>query len=672
MESLEGRQLLSVVSLIPVKDNTLFQSSAGSVSNGAGGSVLFGLDHYDNLAMRGLMAFDVAGSIPVGATINSVTLTVWVNMTFSATTPNVELHKVLANWGEAGSAPSGFMPPYGTARTGDATWKHTFYSNQFWTTPGGDFSATVSGVKAVGAANTSATWSSTAQMQSDVQGWLDNPTANYGWILKGDETRESGKMIDSRESVTTAHRPTLTINYTVATPTALDFGDAPNTYGTLLASDGARHTVGGPHLGATVGAKSDGQPSAAASSDPNDDGVFPITNMLAMPTAATTASFRIVASQAAKLDAWIDFNQNGVFDQPTEHLGGTASISLAAGDNLVAFTVPAGAKPGQTFGRFRISSAGNLGPKGAAPDGEVEDYAFTVLDGSAHPVVPASLPSGVSEVVLVGTDLVGRQGTTEWFRAPYNAVSRFDVSSTITTASVSLAGGWHLAPPQFVGAEFFRIVTQNGLTVHLAGLHPWQNPVNSLDTNNSETVTPLDVLLGINWINARGSGTLPLPPTPTNSPDGNFIDSNGDDKITPADLLLPINFINARVGLALAAAAQAEGESAVAPATAAGMAASPPTNSDLASRIQESPSAALSLQSAQGSLDNQLAEQAMLTAPPVFATEPSTAEAREAALLAESPHPVTAGPDWELNDPQLDTVLNSLAPDVARLWFAPS
>ena len=59
--------------------------------------------------------------------------------------------------------------------------------------------------------------------------------------------------------------------------------------------------------------------------------------------------------------------------------------------------------------------------------------------------------------------------------------------------------------------------------------------------------------------------------------------------------------------------------------------------------------------SLQGSLDNQLAEQARLTAPPVLATEPSTFEAGEAALLAESPRSVTAGPDGELSDPQLST-----------------
>ena len=178
VESLEDRCLLTIVSLNPVKDNTLFQSTTGSISSSAGNSIAVGQDHFVGLSMRGLMDFDVAGSVPAGATINSVTLTAWVNTTFAATAPSVELHKVLTDWGEGASAPTGFMPPYGTSKTGDATWLHSFYPNQFWATPGGDFSSTVSGAKVLGPATGTFTWSSTAQMVADVQAWLNNPGTN--------------------------------------------------------------------------------------------------------------------------------------------------------------------------------------------------------------------------------------------------------------------------------------------------------------------------------------------------------------------------------------------------------------------------------------------------------------------------------------------------------------
>ena len=191
----------------------MFQAN-NNVSAGKSDSVLVGLDHYSSTLMRSLLAFDVAGSIPAGSTINSVSLTLWCNDGYnSGSTPSVELHKVLADWGEGASSP-GWMPPYTSAKTGDATWRYSFYNTQSWATLGGDFSPTVSSAQTVSTGGRSYTWGSTAQMTADVQTWLNTPSANFGWVLKGDETQESGKMFDSRESTNAARRPTLTIDYT--------------------------------------------------------------------------------------------------------------------------------------------------------------------------------------------------------------------------------------------------------------------------------------------------------------------------------------------------------------------------------------------------------------------------------------------------------------------------
>src|SRR5690606_39153977 len=68
-----------------------------------------------------------------------------------------------------------------------------------------------------------------------------------------------------------------------ATALEQDFGDAPASYGTALADDGARHrlpdydadaSVATPMLGAAVTAEDDGQPDAAAAADIGDDGVL--------------------------------------------------------------------------------------------------------------------------------------------------------------------------------------------------------------------------------------------------------------------------------------------------------------------------------------------------------------------------------------------------------------
>ena len=255
VEPLESRRLLASITLTPNKDNTLFQTTTGSVSDGIGNSMAVGLNHSDLTAMRAVLAFDVAGSVPAGATIDSVSLSVWENLTFADTTPTVELHKVTTAWGEGNSQPRGFMPPYGASQAGDATWIHSNFPNVRWTTAGGDFVSTVSASKVFAGAG-SYSWNTTSQMVADVQSWLSNPSSNFGWLMKGDETKESGKLIDTRESTTASHRPSLTINYTPALTAAADLtilkshvgsfrqGDAADNYAIVVTNSGTGSTSG--------------------------------------------------------------------------------------------------------------------------------------------------------------------------------------------------------------------------------------------------------------------------------------------------------------------------------------------------------------------------------------------------------------------------------------------
>ena len=48
-------------------------------------------------------------------------------------------------------------------------------------------------------------------MVADVQGWLDNPASNFGWLMLGDEsTNLTAKRFDTRESTSP---PVLAITY---------------------------------------------------------------------------------------------------------------------------------------------------------------------------------------------------------------------------------------------------------------------------------------------------------------------------------------------------------------------------------------------------------------------------------------------------------------------------
>jgi hypothetical protein len=189
---------------------------------------------------------------------------------------------------------------------------------------------------------------------------------------------------------------------------AFDFGDAPDSYGTTLASNGARHVLGtNVYLGACVDAELNGQPSAGANGDDtnvgtsafgtcavagaDEDGVT-FNNSLRV---GQTASITVVANASCTLSAWIDFNANGNFSDSSDNLfpGGTV---LVAGSNSLTFTVPSTAVAGAAYARFRCTTDGVVGPVGAALDGEVEDYKVTILT----PPVTTSVPT-LSEWGLV-------------------------------------------------------------------------------------------------------------------------------------------------------------------------------------------------------------------------------------------------------------------------------
>jgi hypothetical protein len=157
-----------------------------------------------------------------------------------------------------------------------------------------------------------------------------------------------------------------------------DFGDAPDPpYPTLLINNGPSHVVlEGFHLGATVSAEPDGQPTSAADGD-DDDGVVFLSSL--KPGQAT--SVQVTASADGLLDAWLDFNGDGDFSDAGDQI--FFSQPLVAGANDLMFTIPEITPLGTTFARFRFSSLGGLSPIGLAPDGEVEDYRVEVI--SARP-----------------------------------------------------------------------------------------------------------------------------------------------------------------------------------------------------------------------------------------------------------------------------------------------
>jgi hypothetical protein len=194
------------------KNNTLFENPQGDTSDGAGPAIFVGsLNISENYIRRGLIAFDVAASIPRGSKITEVTLKLTLERTPDVAGQPVELRRVLTNWGEGRSNTFGGMGA--AATTDDATWLYSFYKTRKWNTAGGDFSNTASGVKTA-AGQGDYTWGSTPQMVADVQSWLDAPQKNFGWLLLGNEAEEGTlKIFVSRHSDKPSAQPQLTIKF---------------------------------------------------------------------------------------------------------------------------------------------------------------------------------------------------------------------------------------------------------------------------------------------------------------------------------------------------------------------------------------------------------------------------------------------------------------------------
>ena len=164
-----------------------------------------------------------------------------------------------------------------------------------------------------------------------------------------------------------------------------DYGDLPDSglsdyNATLLASGGARHVVTATsiRLGADVSTENEGKDSADASADTYDDGVT-------IPSATwgfgTDATVVVNASDDGWVAGWLDFNQDGDFNDPYEMI---VNQAVTAGDNNILFYVPVLASGTYQFNAlFRIYPEEPLlvSYKGTALNallqattGEVEDY----------------------------------------------------------------------------------------------------------------------------------------------------------------------------------------------------------------------------------------------------------------------------------------------------------
>ncbi|SMY36350.1 Pesticidal crystal protein cry22Aa [Photobacterium malacitanum] len=191
---------------------------------------------------------------------------------------------------------------------------------------------------------------------------------------------------------------------------ASDFGDAPDSYHTLSANNGAEHGLGSYryslYLGSTAAdADSDGfsdgvedNPNTATDDDNvdtsgisagNDEDA--VTGMPGFFIDSTDYQVDVVCNDhdgnvdlGATVYAWVDFNHNGSFDASNNEFAqaqcndADATTNGSATLSFSGFT--AAAAPATTFARLRITTQTLTATDSAgfAIDGEVEDYAVIV------------------------------------------------------------------------------------------------------------------------------------------------------------------------------------------------------------------------------------------------------------------------------------------------------
>jgi GH25 family lysozyme M1 (1,4-beta-N-acetylmuramidase) len=251
---------------------------------------------------------------------------------------------------------------------------------------------------------------------------------------------------------------------TIAAPT-LDFGDfhlfpsATSTANTRL------------RLGGAVDAEGAATTNTAATGDDltgtdDEDGVTVPATITQGTATSLTVNLTNTIGATAFLNAWIDFNGNGVLTDAGEQIATNTSIanSTSNSNRTVSFTVPAVIRTGAVGVRVRITNVSTPGPDGQDGSGEVEDYITSItantdfgdhsLFSSASSLTNPTLRIGALVDSDGGLDLNAdataddlngsddEDGVTLLAELPQGSVGSITVNTTNTSGSSAFLNAW--------------------------------------------------------------------------------------------------------------------------------------------------------------------------------------------------------------------------------------
>ncbi|WP_311211658.1 MULTISPECIES: GEVED domain-containing protein [unclassified Arthrobacter] len=268
---------------------------------------------------------------------------------------------------------------------------------------------------------------------------------------------------------------------------AQDFGDAPASYDQNNAASAILSDV---TMGASVTednaqvANGTASPNAGATAALDQDNGLVLAPLALGATNYSTSVALSGASKAGTTCGWIDFDKDGIFDNPAER-SCAAFAAGATSATLTWATVPAGLTAGTTYARFRVGyTASQIQlPTGASNSGEVEDYVFTFA--------PAPAPSMSLLKTVNRTTLVAGQTATYTFVAT-------------NTGNVALTGVV-IAETQFSGTG-----SMSALAYSWPGVSGTLLAGQSVTATATYVVTQSDVTAGVLTNTARVTGTPPV------------------------------------------------------------------------------------------------------------------------------------------------------------------
>ncbi|MGM9511951.1 GEVED domain-containing protein [Larkinella sp. GY13] len=222
-----------------------------------------------------------------------------------------------------------------------------------------------------------------------------------------------------------------------------DFGDAPNTYLTTVASNGASHkATANLKMGALLDIETDGIAGTGTGDDADntddEDGVAFGTLCTGNTSfSAIIANVTNTVAPSARLIGWVDFNRNGTFE-PSE---GATIAAGSSGSYTLTWTGLSGLVAGTTYARIRLTSDAAVSvntPGGAANDGEVEDYQIIINPGGGTITASAtSLTTCSGDLVSINYTTSPAGQTVRWVRMPGNVTALGSVSEALSATGTT-------------------------------------------------------------------------------------------------------------------------------------------------------------------------------------------------------------------------------------------